>query len=136
MSKRIITGLKPTGELTLGNYIGAILPFIEMQKDFDDVFLFVADLHALTVYQDPKVLRDRIKRFVDAGLKGLECIYSLYNDSEQKFLLDIAEANNLIISGGSDYHGLNKKVSIGELSSDNNSNYEYINLMDYIKRQI
>ena len=64
MSKRLLTGLKPTGELTLGNYIGAILPFIEMQKDFDDVFLFVADLHALTVYQDPKVLRDRIKRFV------------------------------------------------------------------------
>ena len=64
MSKRIITGLKPTGELTLGNYIGAILPLIEMQKDFDDVFLFVADLHALTIYQDPKVLRERIKRFV------------------------------------------------------------------------
>ena len=64
MSKRLLTGLKPTGELTLGNYIGAILPFIEMQKDFDDVFLFVADLHALTVYQDPKELRDRIKRFV------------------------------------------------------------------------
>ena len=84
---------------------------------------------------DKVVFIDRIKRFVDAGLKGLECIYSLYNDSEQKFLLDIAEANNLIISGGSDYHGLNKKVSIGELSSDNNSNYECINLMDYIKRQ-
>ena len=64
MSKRLLTGLKPTGELTLGNYIGAILPFVEMQKDFDEVFLFVADLHALTVYQDPKVLRDRIKRFV------------------------------------------------------------------------
>ena len=64
MSKRLLTGLKPTGELTLGNYIGAILPFIEMQKDFDDVFLFVADLHALTIYQDPKELRDRIKRFV------------------------------------------------------------------------
>ena len=35
-----------------------------MQKDFDDVFLFVADLHALTVYQDPKLLRERIKKFV------------------------------------------------------------------------
>ena len=64
MSKRVLTGLKPTGELTLGNYLGAIIPFIDMQKDFDDVFLFVADLHALTIYQDPKELRDRIKRFV------------------------------------------------------------------------
>ena len=63
MSKRLLTGLKPTGELTLGNYIGAILPFVEMQKDFDDVFLFVADLHALTIYQDPNKLKERIKRF-------------------------------------------------------------------------
>ena len=63
MSKRLLTGLKPTGELTLGNYIGAILPFVEMQKDFDDVFLFVADLHALTIYQDPNILKERIKRF-------------------------------------------------------------------------
>ena len=64
MSKRLLTGLKPTGELTLGNYLGAILPFVEMQKEFDDVFLFVADLHALTIYQDPKELRERIKKFV------------------------------------------------------------------------
>ena len=63
MSKRLLTGLKPTGELTLGNYIGAILPFVEMQKDFDDVFLFVADLHALTIHQDPKELKERIKKF-------------------------------------------------------------------------
>ena len=63
MSKRLLTGLKPTGDLTLGNYIGAILPFIEMQKDFDDVFLFVADLHALTIHQDPKELKERIRKF-------------------------------------------------------------------------
>lgn len=63
MSKRLLTGLKPTGELTLGNYIGAILPFVEMQKDFDDVFLFVADLHALTIHQDPKELKERIRKF-------------------------------------------------------------------------
>ena len=83
---------------------------------------------------DKLVLEDRVKRFKEAGLKGLECIYSMYNDSEQKYLLDLAETNSLVISGGSDYHGLNKKVSIAELSVDNNTNYDYINLIDYIKR--
>jgi len=65
MKKRILTGLKPTGELTLGNYIGAIDPLIKLQSDKDnEIFLFVADLHALTIYQDPDELRQRIKRFI------------------------------------------------------------------------
>lgn len=61
--KRILTGLKPTGDLTIGNYIGAIEPLIELQDD-NEILLFVADLHALTIYQDPNILRDRIKKFV------------------------------------------------------------------------
>ncbi len=63
MSK-LLTGLKPTGEFTLGNYIGAIVPLVKLQDDYDEVFLFVADLHALTVYQDPKELRARIRKFI------------------------------------------------------------------------
>ena len=61
--KRILTGLKPTGELTLGNYIGAISQMVRMQDEYDS-YLFVADLHALTVPQDPKELRERIKKFI------------------------------------------------------------------------
>lgn len=61
--KRILTGLKPSGELTLGSYIGSIRQMVEMQEKYDS-FLFVADLHALTVYQDPKELHDRIKKMV------------------------------------------------------------------------
>lgn len=83
---------------------------------------------------DRDKFKDRLTRFIDLGLKGLECVYSLYNSEEQNFLMDLAKENNLIISGGSDYHGTNKKVSIGELSSDGNKNYEFINLIDYIKR--
>ncbi len=60
---RIITGLKPTGEITLGNYIGAIKQMIEYQDKYDS-FIFVADLHALTIYQDPILLRKRIKSFI------------------------------------------------------------------------
>ena len=52
--KKILTGLKPTGEITLGNYIGAIKQMVELQDKYDS-YLFVADLHALTVYQEPKI---------------------------------------------------------------------------------
>lgn len=61
--KRILTGLKPTGDLTLGNYIGAISQMVKMQDEYDS-YLFVADLHALTVPQDPKLLHERIKKFI------------------------------------------------------------------------
>lgn len=61
--KRILTGLKPTGEITLGNYIGAIAQMVKMQEEYDS-YLFVADLHALTIPQNPKLLHERIKRFI------------------------------------------------------------------------
>ena len=61
---KLLTGLKPTGEFTLGNYIGAIVPLVKMQDEYDEVYLFVADLHALTIYQDPKELRERIRKFI------------------------------------------------------------------------
>ena len=61
--KRILTGLKPTGEITLGNYIGAINQMVNMQDEYDS-YLFVADLHALTIPQDPKELHERIRRFI------------------------------------------------------------------------
>ena len=104
-------------------------------KDEDGILVLAHSLGGIgekRIEKDKVV--DRINRFMAFGLKGLECIYSLYDDEEQKFLLDIANKNNLIITGGSDYHGKNKKVGIAELSKDNNSNYKYINLMNYIKR--
>lgn len=61
--EKILTGLKPTGDLTLGNYIGAIKPMIQMQDKYES-YIFVADLHALTVFQEPEILKKRIKRFI------------------------------------------------------------------------
>lgn len=61
--KKILTGLKPTGELTLGNYIGAIKQMKQLQDNYES-YLFVADLHALTVPQNPKELKRRIKDFL------------------------------------------------------------------------
>jgi tryptophanyl-tRNA synthetase len=61
--KRMVSGIKPTGELTLGNYLGAIKQFVTLQEDYE-LFLFVADLHALTTPQDKVQLRKRIKDVV------------------------------------------------------------------------
>ena len=54
---RILSGIKPTGQLTLGNYIGAIKNFARVQHD-GEPFIFIADLHALTLPIDPKTFRN------------------------------------------------------------------------------
>lgn len=61
--KRLLSGIKPTGELTLGNYIGAIKQFINMQNEYES-YVFVADLHALTIYNDPETLKRRTRDLV------------------------------------------------------------------------
>ncbi len=54
--KRILSGIQPTGTFTLGNYIGAVRNWSRMQKDYECLYM-VANLHALTVRQDPAALR-------------------------------------------------------------------------------
>ena len=61
--KRMLTGLKPSGELTLGSFIGGISLTLEYQNQYDS-YIFVPDLHAITVFQDPKLLRERIRKNV------------------------------------------------------------------------
>ncbi|VEU76154.1 tryptophan--tRNA ligase [Mycoplasmopsis columboralis] len=62
--KRLVSGIKPTGELTLGNYIGAIKNFIELQNNYESYF-FVADMHALTTGTvNPKELEQARKSTV------------------------------------------------------------------------
>lgn len=86
--KRIVSGIKPTGTLTLGNYIGAIKQFVKLQKSMpeDEFYLFIADLHALTVAQDPTELRSRIKEiagmYLACGLDPERTV--LYIQSEIK----------------------------------------------------
>ena len=84
--KRLLSGIKPTGELTLGNYIGAIRQFVEMQHDYES-YVFVADLHALTVYNDPKELKRRIKTLIALYLAcGLDPKYTtLFIQSENMY---------------------------------------------------
>ena len=61
--KRALSGIKPTGQLTLGNYIGALRNFKNYQDEFE-TFIFIADLHALTLPIDPTELRQNTKDIV------------------------------------------------------------------------
>lgn len=65
--KRMLSGIKPTGKLTLGNYIGAIKQFITFQDEYE-LFVFIADLHALTLPIDPKELRQNTKDLISIYL--------------------------------------------------------------------
>lgn len=73
--KRILSAIQPTGVLTLGNYVGALRNFVELQKeDKYECFYMIADLHSITVKQVPKDLRknslDLIALFLASGLDG------------------------------------------------------------------
>lgn len=59
----VLSGIKPTGIPTLGNYLGALKNFVKLQNEMTDYefFMFVADMHAITTPQDPKELRQNIK---------------------------------------------------------------------------
>lgn len=69
--KIIFSGIQPSGHLNIGNYIGAISQWVEMQKDYDCIFS-VVDYHAITVKQNPEELRQRIievtKIYLAAGI--------------------------------------------------------------------
>ena len=58
--KRMLSGIKPTGQLHLGNYIGALRHFVESQNEYE-MFAFIANLHCITVPQDPKELQKNLK---------------------------------------------------------------------------
>lgn len=72
--KTILSGVQPSGKLTLGNYLGAIKNFVTLQnnEEYDNFFVFIADLHAITVPKDPQQLRKNIRElaalYVACGL--------------------------------------------------------------------
>ena len=65
----MLSGIKPTGQLTLGNYIGALRNFVNYQDDYE-MIVFIANLHCITEYQDPEDLR---KNLTDAVALYLAC---------------------------------------------------------------
>ena len=85
--KKILTGLKPTGDLTLGNYIGSIKLMKNLEGNYES-YMFVADLHALTVPNDPVLLHERIRKFIGMYLAcGIDPTkHTIYLQSENPYI--------------------------------------------------
>lgn len=81
--ERMLSGIKPTGRLHLGNYIGAISQFVKYQDEYE-MYIFIANQHAITVPTDPKALRqntkDLIALYLAAGLDPEKCTLFLQSD--------------------------------------------------------
>lgn len=60
--QRVISGIQPSGEMTLGNYLGAIINWKKLIEKYDESYFFIADLHSLTTLPDPAKLRDLIRQ--------------------------------------------------------------------------
>ena len=85
MGKKIFSGVQPTGNLHLGNYLGAIKNFVELSNDQENECVFcVVDLHAITVKQDPQILRNNIREtvatFIASGIDPKKNI--IFNQSK------------------------------------------------------
>ncbi|MDB4083539.1 tryptophan--tRNA ligase [Candidatus Pelagibacter sp.] len=84
MNKKIFSGVQPTGNLHLGNYLGAIKNFVELQNEKENECIFcVVDLHAITVKQNPKELKKNIREtvatFIACGINPAQSI--IFNQS-------------------------------------------------------
>tara|TARA_B100000886_G_scaffold327854_1_gene275709 strand:+ start:45 stop:1046 length:1002 start_codon:yes stop_codon:yes gene_type:complete len=84
MSKKIFSGVQPTGNLHIGNYLGAIKNFVELNNDDSNECIFcVVDLHAITIKQEPKVLKKNIREtvatFIASGIDPNKSI--IFNQS-------------------------------------------------------
>lgn len=103
MKEIVLSGIRSTGNLHLGNYYGALSKFVRMQEDYDCMF-FIADLHALTTHPDPKSLHDNVKNILAEYLAA-----GVDPDKATIFVQsDIPEIPEL-------YLLLNMHVGIGEL---------------------
>lgn len=84
--EKVVSGIRPTGKLHLGNYFGAVKNFIRMQNEFD-AFFFIADYHSLTTHPTPGDLHSSVKRvlaeYIALGLDPEKCTLYLQSDLPQ-----------------------------------------------------
>ena len=103
MKDIVLSGIRATGNLQLGNYYGALSKFVRMQDDYDCKF-FIADLHALTTHPDPKMLHDNVRgiiaEYLAAGIDPEKATIFVQSD--------IPEISEMYVL-------LNMHVGIGEL---------------------
>jgi tryptophanyl-tRNA synthetase len=129
--ERVVSGMQPTGSLHLGNYLGAMVKWIEMQNTHECIYC-VVDLHAITVWQDPAELRDAIRRvtaaYIAAGLDPKRSI--LFNQSQVSAHSELAWVFNCVARLG----WLNRMTQFKEKAGKDRENasvglYAYPNLM-------
>ncbi|GLK77406.1 tryptophan--tRNA ligase [Methylopila jiangsuensis] len=131
MSQRVFSGVQPTGNLHLGNYLGAVKRFVEMQDRYDCVYC-VVDMHAITVWQDPVELKRSIREvaaaFLAAGVDGSKHI--VFNQSQVPQHAELAWVLNCVARLG----WLNRMTQFKEKAGKDRENksvglYAYPNLM-------
>ena len=131
LKERVFSGMQPTGSLHLGNYLGAMVQWIEMQKTHECIYC-VVDLHAITVWQDPKELRHAIRQvtaaYIASGLDPKKSI--LFNQSQVAAHAELAWIFNCVARLG----WLNRMTQFKEKAGKDRENasvglYAYPNLM-------
>lgn len=129
--ERVFSGMQPTGSLHLGNYLGAMVQWIEMQKTHECIYC-VVDLHAITVWQDPKELKNAIRQvtaaYIASGLDPKKSI--LFNQSQVAAHAELAWVFNCVARLG----WLNRMTQFKEKAGKDRENasvglYAYPDLM-------
>src|SRR6476620_10293093 len=127
----VFSGVQPTGNLHLGNYLGAIVKFVELQKSHDCIYC-VVDLHAITVWQDPKELPKAIREvtaaFIACGIDARKHI--VFNQSQVAEHAELAWIFNCVARLG----WLNRMTQFKEKAGKDRENasvglFAYPNLM-------
>lgn len=130
--RRIFSGVQPTGNLHLGNYLGAIRNWVHLQQDYEDCLFCVVDLHAITVWQDPAQLRASTREvaaaMIAAGIDAEKSI--IFNQSQVPAHAELAWIFNCVARMG----WLNRMTQFKEKAGKNKENasvglFAYPNLM-------
>ena len=131
MKRRVFSGVQPTGDLHLGNYLGAIRNFVRLQNDSECLYC-VVDLHAVTVWQEPMKLaantREVAAAFLAAGINPTNSI--IFNQSQVSAHAELAWVFNCVSRVG----WLNRMTQFKEKAGKRRENastglYVYPNLM-------
>ena len=130
--RRIFSGVQPTGNLHLGNYLGAIRNWVHLQQDYEDCLFCVVDLHAITVWQDPAQLRASTREvaaaMIAAGIDAEKSI--IFNQTQVPAHAELAWVFNCVARMG----WLNRMTQFKEKAGKNKENasvglFAYPNLM-------
>jgi tryptophanyl-tRNA synthetase len=129
--QRVFSGVQPTGNLHLGNYLGAVVKFVELQTNYDCIYC-VVDLHAITTWQDPKELPRAIREvtaaFIASGIDPKKHV--VFNQSQVPEHAELAWIFNCVARLG----WLNRMTQFKEKAGKDRENasvglYAYPNLM-------